>query len=353
MARRSPIRTGGWRTAIRRHPGVDRRAERADRVATSPRCPARPVIRARLDELLAIGALSTPTPARGRYFYQRRDGRQNQPVLYVREGVDGEDRVADRSQRARCRRAPPRSTGTIPARTARLLAYGLSENGSEQSVLHVLEVDSRRAAARSDPADARGGSGVAARRQRVLLHPLSRAGRGARGRGALPPRGVTSTGWAPIPRTTRWSSSRRRRNTGPASACRPTAAGCVIGVARTFDQTDLYLQDLAGGERPAGAGRRGSAGDLRRRGRRTAGCTCAPTSTRRPTGSIWSIPERPAREALAGDRAAASRMRCSTAFAVTGSTAGAELPGASRVAAAPRRPRRRHGAREVALPTLG
>ena len=56
--------------------------------------PARATIRGRLDELLAIGAISVPTPARGRYFYQRRDGRQNQPVLYVREGVDGEDRVA-------------------------------------------------------------------------------------------------------------------------------------------------------------------------------------------------------------------------------------------------------------------
>ena len=48
--------------------------------------PGREAIRRRLDELLAIGALSVPAPVRGRYFYQRRDGRQNQPVLYVREG---------------------------------------------------------------------------------------------------------------------------------------------------------------------------------------------------------------------------------------------------------------------------
>ena len=49
--------------------------------------PGRPRIRARLDTLLAIGAISVPTPAHGRYFYQRRDGRQNQPMLYVRDGV--------------------------------------------------------------------------------------------------------------------------------------------------------------------------------------------------------------------------------------------------------------------------
>ena len=56
--------------------------------------PGRETIRRRLDGLLAIGAISVPTPAQGRYFYQRRDGRQNQPVLYVREGLEGEDRVA-------------------------------------------------------------------------------------------------------------------------------------------------------------------------------------------------------------------------------------------------------------------
>ena len=58
------------------------------------RFPGRDAIRRRLDELLSIGAISVPTPARGRYFYQRREGRQNQPVLYVRDGVVGEDRPA-------------------------------------------------------------------------------------------------------------------------------------------------------------------------------------------------------------------------------------------------------------------
>src|SRR5439155_27222449 len=37
--------------------------------------PAREAVRRRLDELLSIGALSVPTPARGRYFYPRREGR--------------------------------------------------------------------------------------------------------------------------------------------------------------------------------------------------------------------------------------------------------------------------------------
>ena len=102
--------------------------------------PARETIRHRLDELLAIGALSVPAPVRGRYFYQRRDGRQNQPVLYVREGVHGADRaLVDPNHLS--------AAGTTaldwyyPSDDGRLLAYGLSENGSEQSVLHILDVD--------------------------------------------------------------------------------------------------------------------------------------------------------------------------------------------------------------------
>src|SRR4051795_5139474 len=100
-------------------------------------------LRARLDELLSIGALSTPEPVAGRYFYQRRDGRQNQPVLYVREGRDGEDRsLVDPN------RLDAQGTTALdwfyPSEDGRLLAYGLSENGSEQSLLHVLEVETGR-----------------------------------------------------------------------------------------------------------------------------------------------------------------------------------------------------------------
>src|SRR5205085_7781199 len=47
----------------------------------------------RLKELLAIGALGTPQIGGHSYFYTRREGNQNQPVLYVREGVNGTDRT--------------------------------------------------------------------------------------------------------------------------------------------------------------------------------------------------------------------------------------------------------------------
>ena len=105
--------------------------------------PGRERIRGRLEELLAIGVLSVPTPARGRYFYLRREGRQDQPLLYWRQGVLGEDRVAVDPNALN-----PAGTTALdwyyPSQDGRLLAYGLSENGSEESVLHVLEVESGR-----------------------------------------------------------------------------------------------------------------------------------------------------------------------------------------------------------------
>jgi prolyl oligopeptidase len=103
--------------------------------------PGRERICERLDALLDIGTLGTPHPARGRYFYTKREGKQNQPVLYVREGLHGKDRVLiDPNTLA--------ADGTtaldwwFPSRDGRLLAYGLSRNGSEQSTLYVRDVAS-------------------------------------------------------------------------------------------------------------------------------------------------------------------------------------------------------------------
>jgi prolyl oligopeptidase len=103
--------------------------------------PGRERIAARLDELLAIGYLDTPAPVKGRTFYMRRDGRQNQAVLYVRDVRTGPERaLIDPNALA--------ADGTValdwwyPSRDGRLLAYGLSRNGSEQSTLYVRDVAS-------------------------------------------------------------------------------------------------------------------------------------------------------------------------------------------------------------------
>ncbi len=103
--------------------------------------PGRQAIERRLTELLSVGWVGVPEPRGGRLFYQRRDGTQNQPVLYVREEPEGAERpLIDPNALS--------AAGTIaldwyfPSPGGRLLAYGLSSDGSEQSTLYVLDVDS-------------------------------------------------------------------------------------------------------------------------------------------------------------------------------------------------------------------
>jgi prolyl oligopeptidase len=100
--------------------------------------PGREAIHKRLTELLGIGNITQPEIAGKYYFYTRREGMQNQPVLYVREGLEGKDRVlVDVNQLA--------ADGTIaldwfqPSENGRYVAYGTSPSGSEMSTLHIVE----------------------------------------------------------------------------------------------------------------------------------------------------------------------------------------------------------------------
>ncbi len=106
--------------------------------------PARADIHAQLEDLLAIGDLTAPTlrrtaPGHMRYFYQRREGTQNQPVLYVRDGLDGQDRALINPNAMN-------AAGTLaldwyfPSHDGALLAYGTSGEGSENSTLRIRNV---------------------------------------------------------------------------------------------------------------------------------------------------------------------------------------------------------------------
>lgn len=95
-------------------------------------------------ELLQVGYVSSPavrTTKGGalRYFHTKREGAQNQPTLYVRDGLKGADRVlVDASSLS--------SDGTTaldwwyPSKDGGLVAWGQSESGSEESTLHVRDV---------------------------------------------------------------------------------------------------------------------------------------------------------------------------------------------------------------------
>lgn len=102
--------------------------------------PARDRIHARLQELLTIGALGTPQPAGPRLLYVAREGRQNQPVLHVRTGDDGADRVAV-DPNALSAEGTTALDWYYPSPDGRWLAYGLSTDGSERSELHLLDLE--------------------------------------------------------------------------------------------------------------------------------------------------------------------------------------------------------------------
>lgn len=205
--------------------------------------PERALIHGRLAALLSIGSLGTPTPVCGRYLYQLRDGDKNQPVLYVRDGVDGTDRIAVDPNALN-------ADGTTaldwfyPSEDGRLLAYGLSENGSERSVLHLLDLDSlqplpdripdTRSADLAWLRDATGfyytrypaagtvPAGEESYHRSIYLHRLG-------------------TDPADDPLVFR----PRAKEFWPGVHLSPDGRWLVVSVARTFDETDLYLGDLA------------------------------------------------------------------------------------------------------------
>lgn len=100
--------------------------------------PGREQLHKRLSQLMAIGSISAPQLGGPYYFYTKREGTQNQPVLLVREGVHGTDReLVDVNKLA--------VDGTlaldwwVPSDDGKYVTYGTSPSGSEISTLHIID----------------------------------------------------------------------------------------------------------------------------------------------------------------------------------------------------------------------
>jgi prolyl oligopeptidase len=106
--------------------------------------PGRDKINARLAQLLSIGSLGIPEFGGKYYFHTRRDAGQNQPILYVREGLKGEDRVLLDINKLS-------ADGTVAldwwyaSDEGKYIAYGTSPNGSEESTLRIIETATGKA----------------------------------------------------------------------------------------------------------------------------------------------------------------------------------------------------------------
>ena len=102
--------------------------------------PGRAILERRLQGLLTVGTVSAPEVRGERFFYLKREGEQNQPVLYARDGLDGAERVVV-DPNALDAEGLAALDWWYPSPDGRRLAFGISRDGDEWSTLRVVEVE--------------------------------------------------------------------------------------------------------------------------------------------------------------------------------------------------------------------
>lgn len=102
---------------------------------------ARDAIEARLTQLWDFPKYSPTWRVADRYFFTKNDGLQDQSVLYVQEGLEGEPRVLI-DPNAFSEDGTVALSGLAVSDDARFLAYGTSEAGSDWRTWHVRNIDS-------------------------------------------------------------------------------------------------------------------------------------------------------------------------------------------------------------------
>jgi prolyl oligopeptidase len=104
------------------------------------RLPHRAAFRERMREVYNFERYSVPEKAGNRYFYTRNDGLQNQSVLYVREGLNGQPRLLiDPNQWSQDQATALAEWEVSP--DGRYVAYGVQEGGSDWRTIRILDVN--------------------------------------------------------------------------------------------------------------------------------------------------------------------------------------------------------------------
>ncbi len=103
--------------------------------------PGRKALEERLRELMEVPAIGSPSVYGDRYFYSKREGTQPQSVRYVRDGLDGDERVLLDPQQI-----DPSGLTTVswtaPNKDGSLMAFGMYASGDENSTLYLMDVES-------------------------------------------------------------------------------------------------------------------------------------------------------------------------------------------------------------------
>jgi prolyl oligopeptidase len=101
--------------------------------------PVRDALIVRLTQVYDFARTGVPFTRGGRYFYTHNTGLQDQPVLYVQEGLDGERRVL-LDPNAMNAAGPVALTALAVNEGGTLAAYGLSHSGSDRQEIFLRDV---------------------------------------------------------------------------------------------------------------------------------------------------------------------------------------------------------------------
>ncbi|ORE85791.1 prolyl oligopeptidase family serine peptidase [Aurantimonas sp. 22II-16-19i] len=127
---------------IRHDPEVADWVDAQDRLSASylAELPGRCVFHERLKRLFDHERLSTPEKRGRRYFFTRNSGLDKQPVLIVRDGTSGRDRVVI-DPNAWSEDGSMALAEWAPSEDGTRLAFAIQENGADWRTIRVLDVD--------------------------------------------------------------------------------------------------------------------------------------------------------------------------------------------------------------------
>ena len=101
--------------------------------------PGRDALAAKMTKLFDYERFGLPEKAGKHYFYTKNDGLQNQSVLYVREGLDGEGKILI-DPNGWAKDGATALAGWVPASDGKHLAYSIQDGGSDWRTIKVLDV---------------------------------------------------------------------------------------------------------------------------------------------------------------------------------------------------------------------
>jgi prolyl oligopeptidase len=105
--------------------------------------PSRTFIQTRLTALMRIGTIGPPSEANGRYFLRKKRAEDDLAILYMRQGLTGEDERLIDPHTLSPDHTTDISWGDI-SDDGKLLVYGVRRGGEDETEIHVMDVDIRQ-----------------------------------------------------------------------------------------------------------------------------------------------------------------------------------------------------------------